>query len=225
LNHLNLNELMNAPLFYRRRLPHWQPPGADVFLTYRLYGSLPKNSLRELADWFALLQKRGRKVIERSFPEAAFCEQDQQLLWQYILRLDEYLDEGLNGPFWLREPALAELIIESWQFTEHSFGTRVHAVCVMPNHVHAVVRLPASGLSLREIMQRHKGYTASRANQWLGRNGPFWQEETFDRVIRPGMLAARVAYTLDNPVKARLVKHPAQWPGIYCSEEWRGLLE
>jgi len=27
--------------FYTRRLPHWQPPDADFFVTWRLYGSLP----------------------------------------------------------------------------------------------------------------------------------------------------------------------------------------
>ena len=28
-------------VFYRRRLPHWHPPGRALFLTWRLYGSLP----------------------------------------------------------------------------------------------------------------------------------------------------------------------------------------
>lgn len=28
--------------FYRRRLPHWQPENTDLFITWRLHGSLPK---------------------------------------------------------------------------------------------------------------------------------------------------------------------------------------
>jgi hypothetical protein len=29
--------------FYERRLPHWHPTGKDIFLTWRLYGTLPPN--------------------------------------------------------------------------------------------------------------------------------------------------------------------------------------
>src|SRR5678816_925268 len=28
-------------MFYRRRLPHWQPEGRSVFVTFRLFGSFP----------------------------------------------------------------------------------------------------------------------------------------------------------------------------------------
>jgi len=27
--------------YYERRLPHWQPKGVDLFITWRLHGSLP----------------------------------------------------------------------------------------------------------------------------------------------------------------------------------------
>ena len=28
--------------FYRRNLPHWHPEGKAIFVTWRLFGSLPK---------------------------------------------------------------------------------------------------------------------------------------------------------------------------------------
>jgi hypothetical protein len=34
--------------FYRRNLPHWHPEGKPIFLTWRLYGSLPKDFLGRL---------------------------------------------------------------------------------------------------------------------------------------------------------------------------------
>lgn len=40
---------MSEREFYRRHLPHWQPPGAAVFLTWRLYGSSPK-TVRPMKD-------------------------------------------------------------------------------------------------------------------------------------------------------------------------------
>lgn len=29
--------------FYRRKLPHWHPADTSIFLTWRLFGSLPAN--------------------------------------------------------------------------------------------------------------------------------------------------------------------------------------
>jgi hypothetical protein len=40
----------------------------------------------------------------------------------------------------------------------------------------------------------------------LGRVGPFWQDESYDRVIRNNEEYIRtVNYVLENPVKAKLV--------------------
>lgn len=36
--------------FYRRNLPHWHPAGASLFVTWRLYGTLPKSILRSLTQ-------------------------------------------------------------------------------------------------------------------------------------------------------------------------------
>jgi hypothetical protein len=33
--------------FHRRHLPHWQPAGATIFITYRLADSLPKHVLQK----------------------------------------------------------------------------------------------------------------------------------------------------------------------------------
>lgn len=35
-------------LYYERTLPHYQPPGATLFLTYRLFGSLPATVIQRL---------------------------------------------------------------------------------------------------------------------------------------------------------------------------------
>jgi REP element-mobilizing transposase RayT len=47
----------------------------------------------------------------------------------------------------------------------------------------------------------------------FGRRGQFWMEDYFDRYIRDAQhFADAVAYIENNPVKARLCKHPADWP-------------
>ncbi len=52
--------------YYERALPHWQPDGAAIFLTWRLQGSLPKayfeshrgpNSAKEFVRQDRLLDK------------------------------------------------------------------------------------------------------------------------------------------------------------------------
>ncbi len=34
--------------FYRRNLPHWHPEGKSIFITWRLYGSLPASVLKRI---------------------------------------------------------------------------------------------------------------------------------------------------------------------------------
>lgn len=47
--------------FYRRRLPHFQPPGAVLFITFRLKDSLPRAVLDDLRD----LRERTERSLER----------------------------------------------------------------------------------------------------------------------------------------------------------------
>jgi hypothetical protein len=37
-------------IFYRRHLPHWQPDGATLFITFRLAGSLPRAVIAALQE-------------------------------------------------------------------------------------------------------------------------------------------------------------------------------
>ena len=37
-------------IYYRRNLPHFQPPGATIFITFRLNGSLPKRIIKQLLE-------------------------------------------------------------------------------------------------------------------------------------------------------------------------------
>src|SRR5580704_1899727 len=67
---------------YRRRLPHFHPNDAPLFLTWRLWGSLPA-----IADPI-IYPTRGH----------AFAAQDR------------FLDRHASGPRWLGDPRIAELV-------------------------------------------------------------------------------------------------------------------
>ena len=77
--------------------------------------------------------------------------------------------------------------------------------------------MQVSDLPLNKIMQSLKRHTARRANCFLGREGAFWQDESYDRVIRNNDEYIRtVNYVLENPVKAGLVLKWEDWRWMYC---------
>ena len=49
---------------YRRNLPHWQPPGASIFLTFNLDGSLPRVARERLTATRALLERETARAAE-----------------------------------------------------------------------------------------------------------------------------------------------------------------
>jgi putative transposase len=106
----------------------------------------------------------------------------------------------------------------------------------MPTHIHIVFSLisesrltengSSSGLAARhefpvtKILGSLKKYTARRANDILRRNGDFWQDESYDHLVRDlAELQRLIWYVLQNPVKAGLVKDWQDWPWNYCANE------
>lgn len=69
---------------------------------------------------------------------------------------------------------------------------------------------------LASIMQSLKGWTAHQCNLALGREGQFWQHESFDHVIRHQAEWERIVnYVVNNPVKAGLVENWQDWKWSY----------
>ena len=98
---------------------------------------------------------------------------------------------------------------------------RLHAACVMPNHLHVVLTtsLVRSRPFLR-VWQGVKGQIAREANRLLGRTRPFWQPETYDHVVRDGQELTRIIqYTNHNPVAANLCSVWEDWPLTYLQPD------
>jgi REP element-mobilizing transposase RayT len=131
-----------------------------------------------------------------------------------LAKTDSSLDVGY-GACWLEEPAIASILQDAiLHFDSQRY--RLLAWCIMPNHVHVVVE-PIGGSSLGGIVHSWKSFSAKEANRMLGRNGPFWHKDYFDRFIRDeGHLGRTVEYVENNPVKAGLVATNADWPWSSC---------
>jgi len=120
------------------------------------------------------------------------------------------LDAGYGNCF-LHDPRIARLVEDQLL---HFDGERYRLLAwvVMPNHVHVLIET-FPGHSLSAILHAWKSYTAKVANGLLGRQGPFWHPEYFDRAIRDERhLLAAIKYIHDNPVKAGLVEQVDDWP-------------
>ena len=119
--------------------------------------------------------------------------------------MDRLLDDARGGAVHLRQPAIADMIVEAIQYSSDVLRHYLlHAFVVMPNHVHLLVT-PA--VALPKLTKSLKGITARRANAMLALTGsPFWQEESYDHLVRQATEFDKIRIYIErNPVRAGLV--------------------
>lgn len=207
--------MRDHPVFRRRRLPHWDIPGATYFVTPCLEGSIPATGLLEL-------RKYRNELDERTRPQELTEEEwDQHKQKALFVRFDDLID---------REPAVRYL--EDERLAEcvrngicHFAGKRYDllAYVIMPSHYHWVFRPTPEWSSWvteqddertprERIMHSIQGYTAGECNRLLGRKGTFWQVESYDHCVRDADEFARIAhYVEENPVRAGLAREATEW--------------
>jgi DNA polymerase III alpha subunit len=187
---------------YSRSLPHWQQEGATYFVTFRLADSLPRDVFDQ---WRAArdLALRDAQDAARNSDEAK-AKMAAQIAEEFGDKLEQHLDESI-GDCWLRDPEVAGIVERALR---HFDGERyvLGSYVVMPNHVHVLVR-PVMEHKLPDILQSWKSFTAKEANKRLGREGEFWQPESFDHIVRNEQkLEEFNRYIQANPIKAGLGK-------------------
>jgi REP-associated tyrosine transposase len=140
---------------HRRRLPHLYPEGMPLSLTWHLHGSLPAS----------LLPSPGPLASGQAFA----C-------------LDRQLDARRDGPMYLRQPDIAQIVVGSIYKGAELGHYELRAYVVMANHVDLLIR---PMIALDRLLKSLKGATAREANRLLGRTGePFWQKESYDHCVR-----------------------------------------
>lgn len=170
--------------FYRRRLPHWHPHGAPIFLTWRLEASLPRSM-----SMFESLSSEGER----------------------FLAIDREMDRASSGPTWLKDPRIASSFVDTLFIAEKKWKLcDLFAWVVMSNHVHVLLR---PNKPLCEVTRAVKSASAREANIILGRRGlAFWQGESYDHWVRDGKEFDRIVRYIEwNPVRAGLVQRVDQW--------------
>jgi len=167
---------------YERRLPHWDAIGRPLFVTFRLHGSLPAS---------------------RVFPPERLTN------GQAFVAMDRLLDAARCGPRYLAQPEIAALMTRALADGQRFGRYELHAFVVMSNHVHMLATPRVNG---RQWLGPLKGYTGFTANRLLGRHGAFWQDESYDHLVRDGESFEKIRRYIEwNPVKAGLVASPEEF--------------
>ena len=93
---------------------------------------------------------------------------------------------------------------------DSAFG--LMAVCVMPDHWHALVMPLAEGNELGHMVRAAKGRATARLRA-LGITGKIWQARFYDHVVRAEEDLRQVAeYIVNNPVRKGLAARAEDWP-------------
>ena len=179
---------MSITIRSRGRLPHWELDNGTYFITFRTAAAVSPEQIAAFR-------------LSRYTPD--------EIRKQVELALDA-CDRGhiLRG-------SAAEIVARSIQFG-HERNYLLDSWCVMPNHVHLLIRIP-QGKALAEALQRLKSFTAHQLKKLLQQPGAIWEREYFDRLLRPGQAESVRSYILNNPRKANLSNWP--WVGSIVAGE------
>jgi len=220
---------MSPKTYYKRNLPHFQPPGYAFFITFRLHGTLPK----EVVNKLKAKKEKELKLIAGYDNSKVKKEKYSEFKKEYFKLYDNYLDSASTGPFWLKDTRIAEIVKSSIHFRDEKQYDLI-AYTIMPNHVHLVI-IPiveriADSLNpknkenlyiVTKVLQDLKKYTARECNKLLNREGSFWQHESYDHVVRDIKALRRIVdYVLNNPVKAGLVDTWQEWKHSYVNNKF-----
>ena len=198
--------------------PHYQFTDSIIFLTWRLAFTLPKHVLK----LFSELSETPHSD-ENEWTKAQL-ERNNAHLFQKFLDYDAELGRFENPGFSLNESGISKIVRAAFHYHAGK-KYELHAYCVMPNHVHLLLRAVKKSSDeyhhVADIVKSLKSYTALEINKQLGKEGQVWDHFYFDRVVRDLRNYENVVqYILLNPVKAKLVEKKEDWRDSYFDPKY-----
>jgi REP element-mobilizing transposase RayT len=132
------------------------------------------------------------------------------------------------------DATLAEVLVDALLWRRQHHGWTLYAYCLMPDHLHFVVRLPDGEAPLvnagvrgrapegvLDHVARYKRYTTTQVWWKHGGCGPLWQRSSYDRVIRYNESPEdAIRYVLENPVRKGLVQDWQDYPYARVVDPW-----
>jgi REP element-mobilizing transposase RayT len=135
-------------------------------------------------------------------------------------RVEYWLDQGF-GSCALADAEAASEIVESMHYFDNG-RYELDSYVVMANHVHVLVKpLEPSRFPLEKILQSWKTHAARKIQLRTRTMGAFWQQESFDRIVRDAEHLYRcIQYIGRNPHRAGCSHRP--YP-LWLRPEWERL--
>jgi len=204
---------MNQNRYYHKRnLPHYYIPKQTYFITFSLHNSLSPKIIEQLTQQYEEIKNQIQKNIIGKLEQKNLLYQENK---KHFYKYDNWLHDYKQSPKYLNNPTVVKIIYDSLIYHNNTKYNLI-AFCIMPNHVHLVLRLIESSPSLDKIMFTIKRYTAGQANLILNRKGQFWQHENYDHIIRDEKEFYNIVnYVIQNPVKSGLAENWNEWEGTY----------
>jgi REP element-mobilizing transposase RayT len=117
--------------------------------------------------------------------------------------------------------AARDLVLQHCLY-EHGRRIELHAVVVMPDHVHLLFTPLGDeegwAIPVYKILKAIKGTSARDVNRLMELGGPVWQDESFDHVLRSEeSLREKIEYIRMNPVRKGLVRTPEEYKWLWVS--------
>jgi REP element-mobilizing transposase RayT len=179
---------------YRRRLPHLQKADCDLFVTFCTARRILPPAARDI-------------VLEHCLREGGILPFEDAR--------EDFAGEGARATRGRATRGRATRARAT-----RSPRIQLHAVVIMPDHVHLLIRPLRHGddwpIPLVEILQCLKGATAHRINKRLHTSGPVWEDESFDHVLRSDeSLKEKAEYIRENPVRRGLVRRTEDYRWLW----------
>jgi REP element-mobilizing transposase RayT len=212
---------MEKKEFYHRHLPHFQQSGQAYFVTWSLKDAVPPKALESYTHQLKQLTSEIETAKTHNADEKTISDlkiESSMVRKKYMKAFDDLLHLQTKFSVDLSKDQNTQAVINALCFWE---GKRIenYALCVMPNHVHWVLRLLEKDenekqVYLQDLLQSVKRYTSNQLNALEKTKGTIWQSESFDTTIRDTLhLHNAINYTLENPVSAGLVENWWEWKG------------
>ena len=185
-------------------------PGETHFLTFRLHGTIPAATGREL------------KAVLQQAQEAG--TDHKRARKQFFARFDAVLDRAPIGPVYFENEKMAEVLAGEIMMLEET-GFAVYGFAILPNHVHFVLHLPeASRLSFAkaiDLLHLRTGTNCRRlVRPKLPPEAEFWQVGWLAYEVQdPAELTRLLAYVRGNARQAGLPARFQEWPYAALNEE------
>jgi len=188
-----------------------------VLVTFRLHGSIPAGTGRELKASLRAAQEAVQAQATAGAGPAEIAAAHRRAQKAFFARYDAVLDRAPIGPRYFELEKMAEVLAGEIMILEET-GFVVHGFAILPNHAHAVLHLPAlSTLSLAkalDLLHLRTGTACRRlVRPKLPPEAEFWQTGWHEYAVHDeAELSRLLAYLKQQPEKASLPARFREWP-------------